>query len=162
MESRKRPWRDPEGNIVTKRPAPLSHQSPMSVSLEEGLELSNEIQADANLPIADGQQPLMSRQSDDLMSHQQMSNVAVVESVVVNQSTPDMLDFLANSSWGTQSFDYSVPATQADAPYDDMFNPDTGGTICPGETKETDIMLASSFNMLFTTMNNYNWLFDRD
>lgn len=37
-------------------------------------------------------------------------------------------------------------ATFDDAPFDDIFNPDT----------------ASSFNNPFTTMNNYNWLFDMD
>jgi hypothetical protein len=39
-----------------------------------------------------------------------------------------------------------APAAFDDAPFDDIFNPDT----------------ASSFNNPFTTMNNYNWLFDLD
>ena len=53
----------------------------------------------------------------------------------------DMVDFLANSSWGSQS---SLAQITQPGGFDNVFNPDT----------------ASSFNLPFTTPNNYNWLFD--
>lgn len=71
-----------------------------------------------------------------------------------------MFDFLANSSWGSNPASSSM-CIGGGMPSENMFHPDTGE---PKNRVRVDLPLtwftASSFNMPFTTMNNYNWLFD--
>ncbi|EXJ78903.1 hypothetical protein A1O3_08403 [Capronia epimyces CBS 606.96] len=156
MDSRKRLWRDSEGNIVSKRPTSLTHQNVLSSKeddIRSGPDLSNQVLSNTNTGGFQPQQQLspprsLTSSEPGELSHQQnhMPNGEEAgNGIASSMSNHDTLDFLANSTWYSQPFDYSM-APQIDAPDDDMFNPDT----------------ASSFNMPFTTMNNYNWLFDRD
>ncbi|KAG9239301.1 fungal-specific transcription factor domain-containing protein [Amylocarpus encephaloides] len=155
METRKRLWRDSEGNIVTKRPT-LPKNNPVATSLQNNQCSENQQQGNINNngynlhQVREPLSPPRSMISLDLKGgrHQQMSVTNALEDQwcpdpmpSFSNDVPDMCEFLANSSWGSQPSQNSLGIGRVD---NDMFNPDT----------------ASSFNMPFTTMNNYNWLFD--
>lgn len=55
----------------------------------------------------------------------------------------ETVDFFVETPWNSQTLD-PLPAASNNLDFNELFQPDT----------------ASSFNMPFTTMNNYNWLFD--
>jgi hypothetical protein len=152
-------WKDAEGKIVTKKPAiandvqkqqpafQLQHGSPLQTladfalfpTHEEGAPISPPISHNASLSnslddhdsgIASGY-PATTLDPNALSSTQTFSPTDQrFWSTELSQPEPD--------PFATTAFD--------DAPFDDIFNPDT----------------ASSFNNPFTTMNNYNWLFDMD
>lgn len=151
-------WKDEEGKIVTKKPAiaigaqkpqPPSqpqHEDPLQAladfalfaTHEEGVPISPPISHIASLStsvddhdsgIASGYPP--TTLDPNSLSSQTFSPIDQrFWSTDLSQPEPD--------PFATTTFD--------DAPFDDIFNPDT----------------ASSFNNPFTTMNNYNWLFDMD
>ncbi|RDW77699.1 hypothetical protein BP6252_05752 [Coleophoma cylindrospora] len=156
METRKRMWRDADGNIVTKKPT-LPHHAVAQQRRESGSKAS--AGPNANYEMSQNFEPLspprstLSSNSTSRMQQPHISTPTVPISderwasdglPAFRNDAPDMCDFLANSSWGSQQGQPTVAMNNV--PYDDMFNPDT----------------ASSFNMPFTTMNNYNWLFDVD
>ncbi|PSN59480.1 hypothetical protein BS50DRAFT_594530 [Corynespora cassiicola Philippines] len=160
LNTRKRMWKDAEGNIVTKKPtldrnAP-GHSHQLSPSLNE-----DDLQAlegfvpfnphDEAAPIS----PPISH--DPSLGHSTLDD----HDSGIASGYPPTLD--ANPLSASDSFSPTIdsrfwssnlpqpepePFVTAfdDAPFDDIFNPDT----------------ASSFNNPFTTMNNYNWLFDMD
>ncbi|TVY20738.1 Zinc finger protein klf1 [Lachnellula arida] len=177
VETRKRMWRDADGNIVTKRPT-LPNNNPAATSQQNIANSEIEHQTDSNdapaasqrdkarsenehqtgsdnyVDMVQNQEPPLTPRSMGSYSsgndqHQTSTRGFISEdqwaldvAANCNGDDPEMCDFLTNSSWGAQqpqSFSDIAPN-----PFDDMFNPDT----------------ASSFNMPFTTMNNYNWLFD--
>ncbi|KIW15393.1 hypothetical protein PV08_05439 [Exophiala spinifera] len=152
IESRKKLWRDADGKIVSKRPAQgeacrasakkqatdgsyPSHAG--STITTEGCNPQTMIHAEPLSP----PKSMLSAESLDHFSHQ-LPELPADRDFIDHTAGPDMFDFLANSSWGSHT-STSLGIT-GEMPLDDMFNPDT----------------ASSFNMPFTTMNNYNWLFD--
>ncbi|KIW44902.1 uncharacterized protein PV06_03339 [Exophiala oligosperma] len=152
IESRKKLWRDAEGNIVNKRPAQgeacrvsakkqatdgnYPHHTGSTITTE-GCNPQTMIDAEPLSP----PKSMLSAESLDHFSHQ-LPELPDDQDFIDHTAGPDMFDFLANSSWGSHtSSSLGIPG---EMPMDDMFNPDT----------------ASSFNMPFTTMNNYNWLFD--
>ncbi|KIX06269.1 uncharacterized protein Z518_04244 [Rhinocladiella mackenziei CBS 650.93] len=149
VETRKKLWRDANGNIVSKRPAQSEVGSP--AIKKQITDLAPQVQTAGG----NGYHPrtgqhseplspprsMLSAESFERFSHQ-LPELPESHDFIEPASGPDMFDFLANSSWGSQSS--QAVNMQHDAPFEDMFNPDT----------------ASSFNMPFTTMNNYNWLFD--
>lgn len=151
-------WRDEEGKIVTKKPTiaieaqkpqpppQLHHEDPLQVLAEFALFASHEEGAPISPPISHN-----ASLSNSLDDH---------DSGIASAYPPTTLD---PNTLSTQTFsptdqrfwstDLSQPepgpfatTTFDDAPFDEIFNPDT----------------ASSFNNPFTTMNNYNWLFDID
>ncbi|KAK5198791.1 hypothetical protein LTR99_007725 [Exophiala xenobiotica] len=152
IESRKKLWKDADGNIVNKRPAEgeacrtsakkqstepnHSNQTGSSV-LVEGYNPQAGLHAEPLSP----PKSMLSAESFELFSHQ-LPELPDDQDFIEPTAGPDMFDFLANSSWGSSSSNSF--GMQPEISFDDMFNPDT----------------ASSFNMPFTTMNNYNWLFD--
>jgi hypothetical protein len=71
----------------------------------------------------------------------------------------DSYGFLCNASWGSQSQE----AVGTDLLYNDIFAPDTGELSSPPAVEEqsADPVTASSFNMPFTTMGYYSWLFGK-
>ncbi|XPS70937.1 hypothetical protein M3J09_003133 [Ascochyta lentis] len=159
LNTRKRMWKDAEGKIVTKKPAIAAeaqkpqpslqsqHEDPLQTLAEFALFASNEDGAPISPPISHN-----ASLGNSLDDH---------DSGIASGYPPTTLDPSALSASHTfsptdqrfWSTDLTQPesdpfATTAfdDAPFDDIFNPDT----------------ASSFNNPFTTMNNYNWLFDMD
>ncbi|EPE36707.1 C2H2 and C2HC zinc finger [Glarea lozoyensis ATCC 20868] len=153
VETRKRLWRDAEGNLVSKRPT-LPENNPSSSSMQEyvpsdqpfleipyhATDLMNQYSEPISPPVSSSSSLRQQQQGHPPVNH--VSNYwhpEVTGPLDGNEST-ELYDFLANSSWGSQSL-VSAPGVD-----DNIFNPDT----------------ASSFNMPFTTMNNYSWLFDVD
>jgi hypothetical protein len=131
METRKRMWRDAEGNIVTKRPT-LSKNNPVVAALQEhpysnaytedyeidsmhdyGGPLSPPISmsSGSSVQIPQQQQPMMNN-----MDEYWSSDLAPA----LQNGSSDMCDFLANSSWGSQTF-AAAPGID-----ENIFNPDTG------------------------------------
>ncbi|KAI1628946.1 fungal-specific transcription factor domain-containing protein [Exophiala viscosa] len=154
IESRKKLWRDPDGNIVNKRPAQSEcSDSPTKKQATESVASSTSSQP-MLVEAFNGQAPLhaeplspprsmLSSESFEHFSHQLPElpdDHDFISSATGHDNT--MFDFLANSSWGSNST--TALNVSGEMPIDDMFAADT----------------ASSFNMPFTTMNNYNWLFD--
>ncbi|QDS71925.1 hypothetical protein FKW77_000609 [Venturia effusa] len=150
LQTRKKLWRDADGRIVTKRPAQNLHadQQQARKKQPESSENSFQIQnrcfdrdpyQELNTALLSPPGTLLSTDSLDQFS-QVSPEHPLPEHHQVSQD--DIFDFLANSTWG--DLPSSSTDLHTDAPTDDMFRPDT----------------ASSFNMPFTTMNNYNWLFD--
>ncbi|KAH6672567.1 fungal-specific transcription factor domain-containing protein [Halenospora varia] len=148
METRKRLWRDADGNIVTKRPT-LPKRNPPPIDTHQQNDSSND---GYEIPQNVQQLPSPRSQISSISNGEHQQQATNIVAMPVEQwnpdplpsfsnDVPDMCEFLTNSSWGTQSLQSSAGTGR---PGDDMFNPDT----------------ASSFNMPFTTMNNYNWLFD--
>ncbi|PVI01568.1 hypothetical protein DM02DRAFT_590845, partial [Periconia macrospinosa] len=176
LNTRKRMWKDADGNIVTKKPAldktakpppppglPQPSRSPQLMSGEEThlqpLTDFHLIQHhnDANAPISPP------HSLDPSLGHSTFDDH---DSGIVTGYPPTTLDphnhaLSASESYSPieqQFWSSSLPQqpqpepepfvapTFNDAPFDEIFNPDT----------------ASSFNNPFTTMSNYNWLFDMD
>ena len=149
VETRKRLWRDADGNIVSKRPVATSLR--VVASKEEGLEASSQTQQQRCIDLNGTKEqnhsellsPPRSMSSTDV--HEQTHDLPEFprdQHFLDPPAGPDMCEFLANSSW---DFPLSLEM-HPDSPFDDTFKPDT----------------ASSFNMPFTTVNNYNWLFGLD
>lgn len=159
LNTRKRMWKDADGNIVTKKPAldPEVQESTVPSTQshsEDALQPLPDFapfQHDEGLPIS----PPISH--DPSLGHSTFDD----HDSGIASGYPPTLD--ANALSSSESFspidqqfwssnlpqpepEPFVPNAFDDAPFDDIFNSDT----------------ANSFNNPFTTMNNYNWLFDLD
>lgn len=152
-------WKDSDGKIVTKKPAVANdvqkpqrsprpqNDDPLQALAEFALFASHEEGAPISPPISHNAS--LSNSIDDHDS-------GIASAYPTTTLDPNALSTQSYSPIGQRfwSTDLSQPepdpftATAAfdDAPFDEIFNPDT----------------ASSFNNPFTTMNNYNWLFDLD
>lgn len=134
IESRKKLWRDAEGNIVNKRPA---QGEACRLSAKKQATAANYPQPTASTITSEGSNPqtmihaeplsppksMLSAESLDHFSHQ-LPELPNDQDFIEHTAGPDMFDFLANSSWGSHTsttFDIS-----GEMPLDDMFNPDTG------------------------------------
>ena len=138
VETRKRMWRDADGNIVTKRPT-LSSNNPAATS-QSISNFENEPQPgnDSYADMTQNQEPPLTPRSvgsySSLNGQRQTSTTGGISedqwgidlSTNSTNNLPDMCEFLTNSSWGAQQ---SQPlSNMAHNPFDDMFNPDTGST----------------------------------
>ncbi|EME81725.1 uncharacterized protein MYCFIDRAFT_50372 [Pseudocercospora fijiensis CIRAD86] len=144
LMTRKRLWKDSEGRVVTKRPALEEQQSNRAVN-------HYSLQAHAHQPPALPLSPPGS--SSDLAISPTGSNEATTRLVqqpaytgqAENFGNPFLQDSLdENFFWESTALSSGPEPTLVSEPFDDIFAPDT----------------ASSFNMPYTTANNYNWLFD--
>lgn len=158
LNTRKRMWKDADGNIVAKKPAlepaveqlvdPNPHQSEHEDALQALSELVQFQSHENGAPIS----PLS---CDPSLCHSTFDDH---DSGIASGYPPTSLDVNAlsgsdslspiNSQFWSSSLPQPEPEQEPlaplgfnDAPFDDIFNPDT----------------ASSFNNPFTTMNNYNW-----
>jgi hypothetical protein len=140
IETRKKAWKDANGNIVSKRPdqgdmcrstakrraiEPLNHVQHEVQGLTEAGGFPNSALRHAE-PISPPKS-MLSAESLDGYSHL-MPQFLTDTSLNEPTSTTDIFDFLANSSWGSQVAQNSVNA-QLDLPFDDIFTPDTGNVI---------------------------------
>jgi hypothetical protein len=145
--TRKRLWRDADGNIVTKRPRSIQHSNASSTSFEDPS--SNDQDSGPQVyepPVS----PPPSLSNAETRMQDDFSCFVAPEDLQTGFDFPplmdaddDIIDFFVESSWNSQPLD-SLPAASNNVDFNELFQPDT----------------ASSFNMPFTTMNNYNWLFD--
>ncbi|ORX91356.1 fungal-specific transcription factor domain-domain-containing protein [Clohesyomyces aquaticus] len=161
LNTRKRMWKDADGNIVTKKPTLASSQHNHS---PRGHRLDNHGPLDSSpdfIPFQDHHNgaPISPPISHDpSLGHASFDDhdgeIAGGYPSILNPhslstsesySPPSDQRFWSPNLPQTEPF---IPSTTAfnDAPFDDVFNSDT----------------ASSFNNPFTTLNNYNWLFDLD
>ncbi|KAJ4371998.1 hypothetical protein N0V83_003771 [Neocucurbitaria cava] len=161
LNTRKRMWKDATGKIVTKKPTlrgdversqslsqPPPHLEDPLQSLPDFVPFQDQ---DEGAPIS----PPISHNAS--LSHSWDDRDSGIgtnyPSTTLDPnalSSSDSYSPIDQRFWST---DLSQPqpdpfasATFDDAPFNDIFNPDT----------------ASSFNNPFTTMSNYNWLFDMD
>lgn len=165
-------WKDVDGKIVTKRPnlgtgsqqgspIEIQHESPAAAASieDDARDLGIEI------PISP---PISSNNSNSSETCERRASHATTATELASDDwvfpplalspghesselyqDPETLPQETERFWGSNealSSSTVISKTFDDAPYDDIFNPDT----------------ASSFNMPFTTMSNYNWLFDLD
>ncbi|OJD29075.1 c2h2 finger domain transcription factor [Diplodia corticola] len=174
LNTRKRMWKDQDGNIVTKRPNLGKNRSAAPSSAQHGRSLSTSTTASiedavrvlgGDAPISPPISSTHSSQSDDYGRRSSDACDATTDPTTVEAwvfpplelspgPEPHAYPELEPLAHETERFWSNASGLQTsslrnlsdDVPYDDIFNPDT----------------ASSFNMPFTTMNNYNWLFDVD
>lgn len=136
METRKRMWRDSEGNIVSKRPT-LPQNNPAATSSQEyfssnGSYLEASYEEDLMNQYTEPLSPPTSMSSASSVKRQQQRQALInnqdeywdprLNAPLENGGSLEMCEFLANSSWGSQSF----AATEASGVDNDIFNPDTG------------------------------------
>lgn len=152
-------WKDPDGKIVTKKPTLPNDvqqpqrpppQQPLLHDLQPHPEYPHFIHQQESAPIS----PPVSNNSATQSWDDHDSGLGT--SYPTGTLDPNALSASESFSPIDQRFwsaDLSQPQPEPfpvtvfdDAPFDDIFNPDT----------------ASSFNNPFTTMSNYNWLFDMD
>lgn len=157
LNTRKRMWKDAEGNIVTKKPK-LHAQSP---SLQTQADNSLFAQPFPDLLDIEHQQhsapisPPISLSASHSRSWSDHDVRLRVNYLTTNVYSDDLANTQNHSTsdpqfWttelGTPQLDSFASTALNDVLFDDIFNPDT----------------ASSFNNPFTTGNNYSWLFDMD
>lgn len=150
-------WKDQEGKIVTKKPTlpddlqrpqqllPLPAHDPLPQSIDF-LPFPNQ---QDGIPISPPVSNNSLNQSWD--DHDSGFGTAYPATLDANNlSSSDSYSPIDRRFWSTDlpqaQPDPLLTAVFDDAPFEDIFNPDT----------------ASSFNNPFTTMSNYNWLFDMD
>lgn len=139
--TRKRLWKDASGNIVAKRPA-----------LDEGAVRSTK-QASTSLrgtsqhfpPSPPGSASSIEPASAGLLNATGVPNEeAVAQEPYGTSLNTQIHDFDTDNLFWESSMPLAYNPTLSNELFDDIFLPDT----------------ASSFNMPYTTQNNYNWLFD--
>lgn len=151
-------WKDQEGKIVTKKPT-LPESAPHPSYLPQILDQDPLLASIDFLPFSEQQEgapisPPISNNSvgqswDDHDSGLGVGfSTATVDPNTLSSSHPysPIDQQLWPSNLSRPQLNTNIAAVFDDAPFDDIFNPDT----------------ASSFNNPFTTMSNYNWLFDMD
>jgi hypothetical protein len=152
-------WKDPEGNIVTKKPALPNdiqniHESSRSLSQDS---LSQPSLDFLPFPTHNNGAPISPPNSNTSLNQSWDDNGSGLTLGYPHATLdPNTLSSSESYSPTDQRFwstDLPQPQPEPlvapvldDALFDDIFNPDT----------------ASSFNNPFTTMSNYNWLFDMD
>lgn len=150
-------WKDANGNIVTKKPtlpgdiqkpllAPLSHDQ----SLQSLQNFTNILHQENGAPISP---PTSNNSSNSQSWNDHELGLASGYSEILEPNTLSSANSYSpidERFWSTElpqpQGDHFTSAILDDAPFDEIFNPDT----------------ASSFNNPFTTMSNYNWLFELD
>ncbi|KAF2767123.1 hypothetical protein EJ03DRAFT_316261 [Teratosphaeria nubilosa] len=135
LMTRKRSWKDANGDIVTQRPKPNNVRS------------VGELPEDSDFAFMSP--PTSMKSCNGNPTVQDMT--AAQEDVDFSLPTLELTRFAGPDLPSSDMFwDTPLHAAQSlqskNTMYEDIFNPDT----------------ANSFNMPFTTMNNYNWLFDLD
>lgn len=159
LNTRKRMWKDAEGKIVTKKPnLGDENNAPPSSDSQPGNQLPP--LPDFSIPFPNHEEgapispPISHKASGSLSWDDHDSGIGTnYPPTTLNPTTLSTSDSFSPIDQRIWSADLSQPQPEPfistsfdDAPFDDIFNPDT----------------ASSFNNPFTTMSNYNWLFDMD
>ncbi|OCL10660.1 hypothetical protein AOQ84DRAFT_337115 [Glonium stellatum] len=150
LNTRKRMWKDADGNIVTKRPN-LTTEQQQRAHTEESSSFTHSSNtqngAPISPPISNSNSFGRSRTDDqdvafsggDLWTFNHLNTIPPLPPSEIYQ--PQAEEHFWSSNITPQPL---VQGQTEDPPYDDVFNPDT----------------ASSFNMPYTTMSNYEWLFN--
>lgn len=138
VETRKRMWRDADGNIVAKRPT-LPNNNPTIASQQENRRgmIQQHENTNHGYEMHSNAEPLspprsMTSSDSNGRGQQQIPDLVTMDEDQWNavslpsltNNGPEMCEFLANSSWGSQPSRSSTAVKNT--PFDDMFNPDTG------------------------------------
>jgi len=147
-------WKDAEGKIVTKKPTLPNDQRPTQTPNHGLLPSSIDF-----LPFPDQQggapisPPLSNNSQNHSWDDHDSGLGALYPATTLGPTALSSSDSYSPIDQNFWSNDLpqpqpapTLPTVFDDAPFDEIFNPDT----------------ASSFNNPFTTMSNYNWLFDMD
>jgi hypothetical protein len=139
IESRKKLWRDRDGTIVSKRPAHTDGHGPMTKkkALEQHSQNQQPVSSKGSLQVLHPE-PLSPPKSlpstDSLDVPPPLVEFYTDRAFGEPTNGPDMFDFLANSSWGSNPSSSSM-CIGGGMPSEDMFNPDTGELpewVCTG------------------------------
>jgi hypothetical protein len=154
-------WKDSNGNIVAKRPALDSSVEAPSSSAPQQPQPEDPLQSFSHITQFQSHEncaPISPLSCDPSLCHSTFddhdSGIASgypptnldVNSLSVSESLSPIDDQFWSTNLPQPEPEPLAPLALNDAPFDDIFNPDT----------------ASSFNNPFTTMNNYEWLFNLD
>lgn len=144
LMTRKRSWKDADGNIVAKKPILVGHVDKNSRDVRDG----------------SAPQPLLPQTFQAASPEPTATSPGPVEPWMSVPREMDLNTTLVNQCNVESSFWEASKAVDDYAPTSDPFNPDTGKAKTDKLSSTHSRVVASSFNMPFTTMNNYNWLFD--
>jgi hypothetical protein len=132
LATRKRLWRDADGNIVnTRRPNRQEHARRRQLAAKTTKVKDAKQQNDEAAPPSP---PTSNTSSSSSRNAEPASENNVpqdswppmeIDPLLTNDDSGDSLDFLCNASWGSQTFPTFMGASE-DLPYDDIFKPDTG------------------------------------
>jgi hypothetical protein len=151
-------WKDAEGKIVTKKPTLSSDihkpQHPPQTPINDLLpSLINFLPFPSHQDGAPISPPTSNNSQNHAWDDQDSSLGTIYPSIALDLNTlssSDSYSPIGQRFWSTElpqsQPEPLLPTVFDDAPFDDVFHPDT----------------ASSFNNPFTTMSNYSWLFDMD
>lgn len=151
-------WKDSEGKIVTKKPAIAndarkpqqpqqpSHENSLGTLADFALFATQEEVAPISPPISHNTSLSNSLEDRDSGIDSGYPPTALDPNAIQSQTFSPTDQHFWSADLSQPEADPFASTAFDDAPFDDIFNPDT----------------ASSFNNPFTTMNNYNWLFDMD
>ncbi|KAL1645387.1 hypothetical protein SLS61_008327 [Didymella pomorum] len=166
LNTRKRMWKDEEGKIVAKKPAIAieaqrskarpqpqpqpqpqpHHEDPLQALADFALFAHHEEGAPISPPISHSASLSNSLDDHDSGIASAYPPTTLHPNTLSTQTFSPIDQRFWSADLSQPEPDQFATTTFDDAPFDDIFNPDT----------------ASSFNNPFTTMNNYNWLFDID
>ena len=142
--TRKRLWRDADGNIVTKRPRSTQHSNASTTSFEENDQDNRQQIHEPPVSPPPSLSSAEARMQDDFSCFVAPEDLQTgIDFPPLMNAGNETIDFFVESPWNAQPTD-PFPQASNNVDFNELFQPDT----------------ASSFNMPFTTMNNYNWLFD--
>jgi hypothetical protein len=142
--TRKRLWRDADGNIVTKRPRSTQHSNASTTSFEENDQDNRQQIHEPPVSPPPSLSSAEARMQDDFSCFVAPEDLQTgIDFPPLMNAGNETIDFFVESPWNAQPTD-PLPQASNNVDFNELFQPDT----------------ASSFNMPFTTMNNYNWLFD--
>ena len=177
--TRKRLWRDANGAIIAdRRPEHEKKRKRLSTMSQDMNSSRQPGTVESSTPPANDARAPLSPPTSDPTGSEANGNSGNAVSVSADDQWPvpmddtilpledtvmDSFDFLCNASWGTQSLQGQTGGMNTDLPYDNIFAPDTGKSrtlLIPEDHAQS--FAASSFNMPFTTMSYYNWLFGND
>nr|OQO28031.1 hypothetical protein B0A51_02832 [Rachicladosporium sp. CCFEE 5018] len=149
VSTRKRLWRDAEGNLVTKRPkstsdvVPMEHHVPQAVMIVPNDQPSQNFQSPISPPPSLTSNVVCAQDDDFAFDSSSFDFQQVFNDPQNSDSFSEDFDFFADVPWNIPVAPAPSVVPSGNVLMDDMFSSDT----------------ASSFNMPFTTMSNYNWLF---
>ncbi|KAL5114757.1 hypothetical protein ACEQ8H_007374 [Pleosporales sp. CAS-2024a] len=158
LNTRKRMWKDAEGRIVTKKPTlpndiqkpsnpPQSPRDKLLPSSIDFLPFPNQPDgAPISPPISNNSQNHSWEDHDSALRNLYPATTLDPNTLTSSDSYSPIDQRFWSAELAQPQPEPLIAAVFDDAPFDEIFNPDT----------------ASSFNNPFTTMSNYNWLFDMD
>ncbi|OQO11598.1 hypothetical protein B0A48_03325 [Cryoendolithus antarcticus] len=149
VSTRKRLWRDAEGNLVTKRPkstsdvVPTEHHVPQAVMIVPNDQPLQNFKSPISPPPSLTSNVVCAQDDDFAFDSSSFDFQQVFNDPQNSDSFSEDFDFFSDVPWNIPVAPAPSVVPRGNVLMDDMFSSDT----------------ASSFNMPFTTMSNYNWLF---